>query len=454
MNKHFLFHLFIFACFLIDSSQAAEITVAPGVGTLQTAINAASAGDTLLLQNGTYSGATTINKGLTIRPVNTVTKATWGSSQLIINAPSSAVTIQGLSLVGGVRIDNGDDVKILKNSSVGPSTVNNAKVINFSRNSFSATLDINKADDVKLLENEFHNGASIDVDNRTSGALAIIGNRLDAGGSIQTIRSNDAYIAGNTLNDGFLRVNAPAWIVGNYINYSGQDSIVVNTLGGVQIIGNEVTNCYNYFGAYNPNYDHRSAVVLITTSVAVVAGNIIKMTGGTSSGYNRSGLYSYGHMNAYNNIIVYKKQSMGTSPGIYSPSGKVVGNIVVGMSQGTPIQGTNDANYNLCYNNTNNTSCGKNYLAADPKFIDEIDYKLAAGSPAINAGSTDLALSDLDRSRNDMGVHGGPWDIAQYKAQRDPLYLGPFVYPLFDANASFLDADTLQVRALGVARLR
>ncbi|MBV5309319.1 hypothetical protein [Chromatium okenii] len=451
MNKHFLFPLFIFACFLIGSSQAAEITVAPGVGTLQTAINAASAGDTLLLQNGTYSGATTINKGLTIRPVNLAIKATLAGAQLVINAPSSKVIIQNLSLTDGVRVDNGDDVQILKNNYVGSSVVSNVKIINFSKNTFLATLDINKADDVRIFENEFSGSASIDVNDRTSGALTIIGNRLGIGGNIQTIRSNDheSYIAGNTLSNGFLRVAASAWIVGNYINYDGQNPLYVDSLGTVQIIGNEIVS----------NVGHSSSAIAIAKApVVLVAGNILKLNNcgtpynSSDSYYNNSGLSSNNYTNAYNNVIVYKKSGTCPGNGIYAPSGKFRGNIIIGGQ--FPIKGTTEASYNLCYNNGYNTYCGTNYLAADPKFIDEIDYKLAAGSPAINAGSPDLALSDLDHSRNDMGVHGGPWDIAQYKAQRDPLYLGPFVYPLFDANASFLDADTLQVRALGVARLR
>ena len=52
-----------------------------------------------------------------------------------------------------------------------------------------------------------------------------------------------------------------------------------------------------------------------------------------------------------------------------------------------------------------------------------------------------------------MGVHGGPWSIGQYDAQRDPNSLAPFVYPLFKADSSIFDGN-LEVQALGVARLR
>lgn len=127
------------------------------------------------------------------------------------------------------------------------------------------------------------------------------------------------------------------------------------------------------------------------------------------------------------------------------------GNIVLRGAAGAAFNGS-DAKYNLCY--PSNSACGSQALAVDPKFIDTTNYKLAAGSPAIDAGPPDPLLSDLDRTRNDMGPHGGPWPIDQFDAQRDPSYTGPFIYPLFDANASLQDSNTLQVRALGVARLR
>ena len=74
-------------------------------------------------------------------------------------------------------------------------------------------------------------------------------------------------------------------------------------------------------------------------------------------------------------------------------------------------------------------------------------------SPAINAGPDDFAFADLDRSRNDIGAYGGPWNIEQYDLQRDPLNYAPYVFPLFKANSAFSDGS-IEVRALGVARLR
>ena len=82
-----------------------------------------------------------------------------------------------------------------------------------------------------------------------------------------------------------------------------------------------------------------------------------------------------------------------------------------------------------------------------------MDYTLAAGSPAIDAGPPDFEMADLDRSRNDMGVHGGPWSIDQYDNQRDPLSLAPYVYPLFRLGSRF-NGGVLELQAIGAARLR
>jgi len=63
---------------------------------------------------------------------------------------------------------------------------------------------------------------------------------------------------------------------------------------------------------------------------------------------------------------------------------------------------------------------GAGNIGLDPKFINpdgfdgtlgtlDDDYRLQEDSPAINTGHPDVAYSDPDGSRNDMGAYGGPW---------------------------------------------
>jgi hypothetical protein len=50
---------------------------------------------------------------------------------------------------------------------------------------------------------------------------------------------------------------------------------------------------------------------------------------------------------------------------------------------------------------------------ADPLFTDAArgDYTLSAGSPGIDAGPDEEGYADVDGSRNDIGVYGGPLSI-------------------------------------------
>ena len=57
---------------------AAGIAVPAGNGTLAAAIASAADGDTLVLGEGAFQGGATINKSLTLRPVNRATnRALW-----------------------------------------------------------------------------------------------------------------------------------------------------------------------------------------------------------------------------------------------------------------------------------------------------------------------------------------------------------------------------------------
>jgi hypothetical protein len=51
---------------------------------------------------------------------------------------------------------------------------------------------------------------------------------------------------------------------------------------------------------------------------------------------------------------------------------------------------------------------GPHVIAADPRFANAGDYRLALGSPALDGGDPDVARADPDGSRNDCGAHGGP----------------------------------------------
>ncbi|HPE73067.1 MAG TPA: hypothetical protein PK018_13010 [Candidatus Competibacter sp.] len=152
---------------------AAEVNVPPGVDTLNAAIAAATNGDTLILETGTYSCSDAVNNPFLVNKSLTIRANTNGADAMIscaftIAGPGISVVVQGLD--------------------------------------FSTNINVDQAADVKILQNSLFNSADIHVtDYKTTegdGSLTVVGNYLGPGGLIAEIYSNDAYIAGNLMDQG------------------------------------------------------------------------------------------------------------------------------------------------------------------------------------------------------------------------------------------------------------
>jgi len=398
--------------------QAAEVQVLPGSGTLAQAVTDASDGDTLVLSDGSYvaNGELVIDKALTIRATNSSVTSLINGSSFTVDAAGRQVILQGLD--------------------------------------FALEVSLVAAADIKVLESKFFSGYDLNVTEYKStegdGTLTVIGNFFTPGSLITTINAFDAYIAGNTFEKGHLISNVPVWIIGNLIKGTvNVDVININTEGAVRVLANRVF-MYAYTG------QHYIDGIDINAGSALIAGNIVQLNFGTYNNDIRRGIVASQTTFAkvFNNVVDAGDKSTYVSTSSYGilAYGEVSGNMVINhIHYLHPIAGTGAEN-NLCHANYHH-ECGTNPVTEDPQLVDRIDYRLAATSPAIDAGSTSPVLADLDRTRNDIGAYGGSWSIGQYDAQRDPLYFGPFVYPLFEANGSFVDGK-LQVRAIGVARLR
>ena len=90
-----------------NTTNAISLPVSPGAGTLQVAINAASAGDTLVLADGTYTGSGTnlleISKDITIRAHNSRQAILDGqNAQCIVYIASGTVALEGLDITRGL----------------------------------------------------------------------------------------------------------------------------------------------------------------------------------------------------------------------------------------------------------------------------------------------------------------------------------------------------------------
>jgi len=401
---------------IVSGGWAAEISVAPGQGTLSAAVGAAGNGDTLVLQDGAFYEAVTVNKSLTIRPVNRAINAlVYGP--VTIDGFGITATLQGLKFSGDVNLTQAAAIRLIENEWV--------------------------SDDIEGYYYRSSEGA---------GTLTIVGNRFAVGSDIVDIRSDGAYIAGNVLLNGYIHTNAYVWIVGNQVSHDSY--AIIATSGAKALILANRARCDYYY----------SFTCIIAEAVFnLVAGNVVEVTDTDSSTYAQNGIYvgGSGEATVLNNVVRGLPSSNTRSgAGIFVEAGsaRVAGNIVLdwSSSSGTPINVSSlsaTVTNNLCYNNSGGCPAGGGNLNADPKFVNLTDYALGAGSPAIDAGPTDDGLADLNRTRNDMGVHGGPWSIGQYDAQRAPGNYAPFVYPLFKMGSS-LSGGLVDIQALGVARLR
>lgn len=411
MTMKLLFLSLLMSVLLLNVSKCfgAEYIVQPGSNTIAAAISAASSGDTLVLQAGSFVGDVSIDKSLTVRAISASTNSVV-EGLFEINGPGIEVTIQGLKISNSLSVVQGGAVNILQNELV--------------------------VGDIDVTQYATSTGA---------GTLVIIGNRLNSG-YIRTVNSENAYIAGNVVTNGAILVNASAWVIGNDIYSSVESSILgLDAANDIRIIGNRL-NCAG-----------SSCVSLAAGAVALVQNNIIRLryySFRTSSGV------SFGGSSAVvaNNVIIGEALS-GTNAnymrGVYCGAGLLQGNIFLQLLTPTVQCNTPPTiSNNICHLMLNGGECtGGDYLNEDPLLVDFQDFRPLASSPVVDAGSPEVELSDLDRSRNDIGVYGGPWRIDQFDVQRDPLNFAPYVYPMFSGSSAF-SGGTLDVKAVGVAKLR
>jgi len=87
--------------------------------------------------------------------------------------------------------------------------------------------------------------------------------------------------------------------------------------------------------------------------------------------------------------------------------------------------------YNCFYNSGNIPYPGSNNITSDPLFINPSngDFRLQATSPCIDAGHPTLIYSDIDRTRNDMGIYGGSYTMSNYENLTNPMVIGIFTSP-------------------------
>lgn len=433
---------------------AAEIQVAAGVGTLQTAINGAQADDVLVLESGNYTATNdqfTLDKPLTIRAASSASLVNINASFVShphLSEPLSFMRFQGVNINGphwclgssgiAFKVDN---LSFLETS------------MSCSNSAFVAT------DKILLVDFSISN---------SFGSVSLQAPNVQAFGSTfstrsgLTINGSDVSFIGNMV----ISYNA------NATDFSGSQP------GGKLIAANRFyyrltePASYNYDSISSGRTINLLSIYSTNTNKSYLKNNLFKIDLTHFSGFDDAGTLEHiallrgsssgTSLNSYfyNNLIDtvgldIKQKADGVTdlgPMIINELAAFENNIVVNYNDDLVADNAKaTVKYNLGFNNAAEFDSNADNINADPLF--NTDYVLNPNSPAIDSGSPGLQFSDIDMSRNDIGIYGGSWRIDQYDAQRADHALGPFVYPVIEAQSSVVNGE-LKLKFVSYPRLK
>jgi len=188
------------------------------------------------------------------------------------------------------------------------------------------------------------------------------------------------------------------------------------------------------------------------TSILYAFNNIIQRAIGSNNQNNGIIVQGGARLEARNNLF-YNLGSWPWSAGVFlegSAGSFVSSNIFLG-----PLGNYVLAPLSLNVFSFNNSTAGygngivpQNTLAADPLVVDTTNFVLQAGSPARDAGNPDPRYNDIDGTRNDMGIYGGPFYDPDGRSGSKPVVLKAEL-----DNTQFVrgELSTVKLKATGAA---
>lgn len=391
--------------------------VYPGVDSLQKAYDSAVDGDVLVLKEGTYSTTKnyfSVNKSLTITAASSNEVPTLALDIILGDQLSKAIdtTFKGIAFGGALR---------------------SASRLAVTGNSLS------------LVQNRFATSGGEPINTYGFDRVIMIGNRLinnAISGQYSVSATKVTVFAGNIVNRRVSLSGSPVYVVGNRFI----DTTTILLGGKSYFIGNRMQTVY---------YSTANRPVMSVQGQSVIKNNIFQLDFGAITSVPSVLDASGGSTVIFDNNVVNVSAIAGSrsAPMIWgSGVTTAASNIFVNLPYQPFLSGNASSHYNLCYNANAAGGCGEQALLADPQFVDYIDYKLASGSPAIDAGTPSLVSFDLDGTRNDVGVYGGSFPIDQFDKQLNAEFPGPYVYPAF-IGADAIHQGVLQVEAIVVNKL-
>ncbi|HDY93955.1 MAG TPA: hypothetical protein ENH67_13755 [Pseudoalteromonas sp.] len=424
------------------SSLSADIPVGPGTGSLQSAINSAETGDTLILSSGNYAAANDeviFDKALTVRAESAESVVSINASILThpqLSSPLEFLRFQGLKINGPhwcFKSMNVDNLEFLEISA------------------WCSNITFEATNDITIIGSKFT--ATFDSLNVKADKMSVLGSVIDARDGV-TVNANELDFIGNEVT---------SYYHSNSFNSSGTGGKLIAAnrfnyrLTGMQYTKVHSTKEFRMLDASSSNVNN-----------VVYRNNVFKIDLTNFTGFNDEGVlerieflrnvkesdYFYNNVMDFASLAIYQPAS-GVSdlgPMFDGKFGAFEGNIIINHNDDLfdPLF-TENVKYNLGFNNYELFGSESSNLNAEPLLNN--DYSLSPESPAVDSGPVAAYLSDLDLSRNDIGAYGGSWSIGQYDVQRANDAIGPFVYPVLDAQQGVANGE-LKLKLISYPRLK
>ena len=406
--------------------QAASYSVFSGQS-IQTKIDAASNGDTVAIFGGTYTENLTVSKDVRLQLV--AGQAVTLAGNITFSGLSNAYTFSNFNFGGqsdkAITINNCKSFTLSSvKSSIGNIVVTGSNCYANVFNSTLASGAITVSDQATADFARCTVTGNVTVNStvkRATFSRCTVTEAIDSSATTTCVaysnlrffrqRGNGkAYLVGNTINERNHSVSGGAtWTIeafdssriflknniirqGSAGNYSStEEAVRISSLAQLEALNNVI---YDYSNGY---YGWGRAIRLDGSAASLISSNI---------GYAIQYEFAMGPF--ANNSVTYNLSQTGESGGVLL----------------------------------------QNRLNADPAFVDTIDFVLGPTSPARNAGDPDSRFNDIDGTRNDMGIYGGPFYDPEGRTGSKPV-----VMQMELDQTQFLRGDysTLKLKAVGSA---
>ena len=430
---------------VVDSAGAGDYT------TITAAITAATAGDTIKVLKGTYTGQHSVSKNLNLVASDTTAIVNVTGNDFVVGADC---LIQGFKIIGTFRVTSGtsriqnnvfEDGYVWMDVTSGYFTNNISRSSDgsstFGKNSSASTLIVSGNHFSRQLA-DAHTNEIVEIYN-----YVLFKNNTVITSDLNFSKGVEVHTSGilvnNNISNGSYAISVKkegVKIVGNNINNTNTGIIVTSGVDSVEILGNIFDNVSGFGVNFN------SAGASTPYSAWKINNNVFKSSGDIL--YNNSS-NAFSYLSFKNNVIYDCDNIFRSSSTVFDLQtlNSTIENNIIYDSNGSALLNNFTGNMNYSIHNTLTIS-GTGNLTADPLLNDPStnDFSLQGGSSSNNTGNPDVYSYDLDRTRNDMGIYGGSHNWNNYNG-----ISGPRVFSLKLSSLRVIQGNSPTITAEGVS---